>query len=84
MRGWRRSSVLVDVGRHVLYTYLEICYNKTGEVFAVKKTYRVKMDFVSMKKQYEEHVEKCKKIAEEVNQWGKKANPQLKFLIPQR
>ncbi|MGP1585499.1 MAG: hypothetical protein ACTTH3_03175 [Schwartzia sp. (in: firmicutes)] len=50
----------------------------------MKKTYRVKMDFVSMKKQYEEHVEKCKKIAEEVNQWGKKANPQLKFLIPQR
>ncbi len=75
---------MVDVGRHVLYTYLKICYNKIGGVFAMKKTYRVKMDFVSMKKQYEEHVEKCKKIAEEVNQWGKKANPQLKFLIPQR
>lgn len=41
---------------------------------------QVTFDVNALKKQYDEHALKCKKIAEEVNKWGKKTSTQLAFL----
>ncbi len=41
---------------------------------------KVKFNHAALKKQYDEHVTKCKQIAEEVEKWGKKTVPNLNFL----
>ena len=45
-----------------------------------KNIENVKFDITAIKKQYDDHALKCKKIAEEVNKWGKKQSIQLPFL----
>ena len=44
----------------------------------------IKIDFAAIKKQYDEHASKCKRIAKEVNKWGQKTRPQVSFLLTQR
>ena len=44
----------------------------------------IRFDFDALKKQYDEHTSRCKQIAEEVEKWGKKSQPQLEFLKKHR
>lgn len=40
----------------------------------------IQIDAAKLKKQYEEHTSYCRKIAQEVEKWGKKTKPDLSFL----
>ncbi|WP_427112959.1 hypothetical protein [Megasphaera sueciensis] len=44
----------------------------------------IKIDMKELKKRYDEHASRCKKISEEVGKWGKKTKPDLSFLKIQR
>ncbi len=45
------------------------------------KNINLNIDLNAIKKQYNEHASKCQKIYQEVDKWGKKTAPKLKFLI---
>ncbi len=40
----------------------------------------IPIDANQIKKKYAEHASRCRKIAEEVEKWGKKTKPNLSFL----
>lgn len=40
----------------------------------------IQIDVAQLKKKYDEHTSKCRKIAKEVEKWGKKTKPDLSFL----
>lgn len=40
----------------------------------------VSFDFTAIRKQYDEHTAKCKRVTEEVEKWGGRTKPNLQFL----
>lgn len=44
------------------------------------KKVSIKIDLKQLKRQYSEHTTRCLKIAEDVDKWGKKKRPNLRFL----
>ncbi|WP_302593418.1 hypothetical protein [uncultured Megasphaera sp.] len=47
-------------------------------------TITIKINVKELQKKYDEHASHCKKIAKEVEKWGKKTKPDLSFLKAQR
>ena len=39
----------------------------------------VQFDFTAIRKQYDEHTARCRKVSEEVEKWGKKRSPTFNF-----
>lgn len=46
----------------------------------IEKKFDVLLNVDALKAQYDAHIDKCKKIAKEVDKWGKKTKPTLNFL----
>ena len=44
----------------------------------------VQFDFTAIRKQYDEHTARCRRVSEEVEKWGKKTKPNLQFLNPKQ
>lgn len=51
---------------------------------AERKQVTIQIDPEKIKKKYDEHTSRCRKIAKEVEKWGKKTKPNLSFLNPKR
>ncbi|MCI7329853.1 MAG: hypothetical protein SOZ01_03095 [Selenomonadaceae bacterium] len=49
-----------------------------------QKTKQIHFDFAAIKKQYDEHAARCRKIAEEVSKWGQRKPQKLKLLTNNR
>ena len=44
----------------------------------------VQFDFTAIRKQYDEHTARCRRVSEEVEKWVKKTKPNLQFLNPKQ